>query len=1134
MKWIPYLVLIPFRPSFCFVKTGLFIISLAAMIQTTQAGESLLWDDLNSRVWTVGAEAAEDTELIDREWIVDEGRTVLRLAYTPSSDSSNFLLVFTNLLAPESLDDVEAFRVVLKWDVRPVEASLKIEGKGLAEPYESSQEFTLFEEPFTPSTSGYQEYVVPVASSQSLSRLILVLDNVANGQSELFIDSVSIVRNGQERIWDAFDSFSRLWVPFGAWLSWAGPDDNPALELINSADVLGTESGGGLFLRWDTGPDARGDEFTESAEIKTEGNTLDAIDAGLPPPGLNEDFSAYDRISADVLVTNTNPIGVFFGTFEDGRSEVAQGFITPSVRAREPGVEQRMSWAIPWPPGFPRDNVDVVAFVVRDVLEEGQGSGDLWVDNIELSSLEQLEADRQGSVWHISHYDFDAHGDNDALGTDPKVGFLGGNSGEFSPDDALTRGAIRVGHVTNQSDHDDGRPGGSLGFEVNLEAVDFAGEFMSVIGHSEYREDYTLDLSEFSQVQLSLRAAGSNIGPVWVKLELKDARDSNDFTAYRYVELDPNPSSWTRVVLDADLSNQEQWFYHQHPPDPTQLKFLVLVGESFFNEDAFSFYLDEIRLIHQTETPLASSAAETALDEVLERVQFKTWLHFDRWVVNGDLADDDLYLFLDRSTFPDLVTTAGAGFGLGAIIVAHHNGWIDDEEAVSRTLRVLRTYAERPMIDDPTNVPIETIDQSIGVKGWFWHFLDRDGTRKSQDFFGAPLDPKKKSELSSVDTAIFLWGALAAKAYFNSEDLSINPAGVNPAATEIASLVDFLYSRVDFGFLRRIESVPENKQGQIYLGWKPEKVENFELPVSGYPEGQAGYYSGNLATENQPVNPHTWNRYTDETLMILLLGAASPNEGFRLPAEMLHLNRYFHGESPSGVYDSCEGDHGEVMYYSFFGSAFTYFFLQSFFRAPEELTDVLGVDVFANARHAAKANWLFCRCLDRTEFPTFSDNLYGLTAAEGRDGNYHGEWGAEPRESLSPATDGTLPPYGALGFMAIWEDDFSDPRVRTRNPSTDALLSFLEDGRVYNESMGFVDAYNLIPEGETLLPFYNYATFAIDQGPILLGIENERSQLFWRLSLLCDELEAADIVECDPVLNIEDGRESVTASTRGN
>ena len=38
-------------------------------------------------------------------------------------------------------------------------------------------------------------------------------------------------------------------------------------------------------------------------------------------------------------------------------------------------------------------------------------------------------------------------------------------------------------------------------------------------------------------------------------------------------------------------------------------------------------------------------------------------------------------------------------------------------------------------------------------------------------------------------------------------------------------------------------------------------------------------------------------------------------------------------------------------------------------------------------------------------------------------------------------------------------------------------------------------------------------TFGIDNGPIIMGIENERSELFWRLNLLCPELVTAGVLD---------------------
>lgn len=168
-------------------------------------------------------------------------------------------------------------------------------------------------------------------------------------------------------------------------------------------------------------------------------------------------------------------------------------------------------------------------------------------------------------------------------------------------------------------------------------------------------------------------------------------------------------------------------------------------------------------------------------------------------------------------------------------------------------------------------------------------------------------------------------------------------------------------------------------------------------------------------------------------------------------------------------------------------------------KLDSEFTNLLGQDYFKNAQGAARANWLYCR--DR-DLPTFKGNVFGLTAAEGRKGEYLGELGAPPRASGSPIDDGTIGVYGPASFIAIWPDKFRDSeRVLTRNPSMDALVTLYKEGRIFDESIGFGDALNLVPD-EKGIAFYNMATFGIDNGPMLMMIENERSGLLWRLGLL--------------------------------
>ncbi len=1096
---------------------------------TLATAQSIVWDDFNTHIWTLSSEDPDDMRRVERGWVRDGERSGLHIKYVPGDATSNYLLAFTNLLPPQPLSGVSEIRFALKWDQRPANAALRLEVKQLLHPFSSAEERLVFAHNVPLRSGGYQEYRIPIKTAASFSRLLFVFDNVQHTPSAIYLDNLRFIHHGQEVVWDSFDNSSHFWFPFGSWLSWAGPAADPALDMISTFDGFPGGPSGALFLQWGTGADSRKGTETHSAEIKTEGSTFEVMQSGQTAPGLNADFSDFTTISADVVATNQNTLGVFFGHYIDGTTSIERGFITPGVRVEAPGVPQRVSWDIPWPPHFPAEDVDIVAFVVRDTDVPQLAQGTLRLDNVTLHPAAFLPPDTTHAIWHISHFDFDARDESpestDQSGSDPKMSFLAGNMGEFSPNDTLTAATVKVEHDPTQSAHVDEAPGASLRLDVDLKQVDFAGEFISLFGRSDFKREYTLDFTQFSQLQLSLRPGDANTTPIWLRIEVKDHRDAHDYTAYRYVQIPAAPADWQRVVLDADITNPAQWRFNRFAPDPTRAKLLILVMERFFNPERFTFYLDEVRFIHKTDTPFNLEAALAApsgdgVDAFLDHVQRKAWLHFDRWVVDGVPTNPDLYLYFDRSSYPDLISTAAVGFGLAATIVGHRRGWISDSEATSRVLRVLRTYAEGPMIDDPSTASLTEIDQSIGVKGWFWHFLERDGTRKRKTPSGAPGPSIHKSELSSVDTAIFLWGALAARNYFTSENPEINPQGPSAHAAEITRLVERIYSRIDFPFFRRADNAPP-KQGQVYLAWKPEKIDAatgsglFAVPALDASDGKFGYFSGTRE------HPATWDRYTDEIMMILLLGVASPNAQFRLPTSVFPLQDHFLNQSPMMPYTAtCEHENVGPILQSFFGSSFTYFFLQNFFQADESLEPLVGIDLFNNAQRAARASWLYSRCVASTQAPTFQGNVFGLTAADGRDGKYHGTWGAPPKQAFGPTDDGTVPIYGHLGFLPIWPDDFHDPeRVTYRNPSIDALVTLFKNGRIFDDALGFGDAINRVPEPDTGLPFYNMVTFGIDNGPIVMGIENERTGLFWRMNLLCQELTAAGI----PVTRMESG-----------
>ena len=131
-------------------------------------------------------------------------------------------------------------------------------------------------------------------------------------------------------------------------------------------------------------------------------------------------------------------------------------------------------------------------------------------------------------------------------------------------------------------------------------------------------------------------------------------------------------------------------------------------------------------------------------------------------------------LIKDSSRPGSPASVATVGFGLTAICIGESRGWISKKKAYERALQILRTFKYK--------VPEE--------HGFFYHFLDMRTAKRAWS-----------SELSSIDTALFLAGALYAGEYFKG--------------TEVERLAKELYERVEWPWML-------NGKDVLCMGWKPE------------------------------------------------------------------------------------------------------------------------------------------------------------------------------------------------------------------------------------------------------------------------------------------------------------------------
>jgi hypothetical protein len=538
-----------------------------------------------------------------------------------------------------------------------------------------------------------------------------------------------------------------------------------------------------------------------------------------------------------------------------------------------------------------------------------------------------------------------------------------------------------------------------------------------------------------------------------LRVELKDVDGSGRFTRFQVVRAAaPQTFCWNfrdpleyRVIGTRDL-------------DLGRAKVMSLVierenvADRVANPD--SGELELRRLWFVPDRPALEPHGDAELLDLLER---RSCQYFLDWASRKQAS---LGLPQDRSTFGDLLTVGGAGFALPGYVVCAERGWIPRGKAVARVLSVLRILADEAAFG-PERVG------RIGHRGFLYHFLGVDARRKlSFDVRATPEDESLNTvELSTIDTGLALMGVLAAQSYFRGDD---------PQEAEIRALAQEIYDRVDWPFML------EPGTQLFYLGWKPN--ERHGPPAFDIPDAAGeGAYSGT------PGAPATLDFYTDEAFIVTLLAVGSTTHP--VPVEV-HC-----------AWQRVRGPHGLVR--TFPGSLFTYQFLRAFLDTrPLRLPACPGerpVDWYANSRTAIRA------VIEYTErnprgFRTYGHDAWGISAAEGPDDRYRA-YGAPP-VALAPAPeeDGTVTYYAMLSAVSFGADLRARAvrALRRAWQRGDWSLRFALPDAFHDEiAQAALDCAGgcLRADG----PWAQRALFAIDQGPMLLHLENARSGLVWSL-----------------------------------
>lgn len=338
-------------------------------------------------------------------------------------------------------------------------------------------------------------------------------------------------------------------------------------------------------------------------------------------------------------------------------------------------------------------------------------------------------------------------------------------------------------------------------------------------------------------------------------------------------------------------------------------------------------------------------------------------------------------------------------------------------------------------------------DRVLNVLSWLWDAPTGDeaeGVSGYRGFYYHFLNYEtgtrfKDVELSTIDTALLMAGVLTVQSYFDDED---------PEEQRIRALADSLYQRVEWDWAM-------NGNSTMSMGWRPER---------GFIESQ-------------------WRGY-NEAMILLILALGSPDHPI-----------------PDHSWDVWTSTYEWADFYGYehvnFGPLFGHQYSQMFvdFRGiQDEYMREKGIDYFENSRRATLSNRAYC--IDNPGgFEGYGENIWGLTASDGpanetrevgaksvRFRTYHARGAAEGYIE----DDGTIVPTAAGGSIPFAPEKTLQALYTMKQKFGDQLYS----------EYGFRDAFNLTyQDGGWFNPDY----IGIDQGPIIIQLENLQTELIWNV-----------------------------------
>ena len=234
----------------------------------------------------------------------------------------------------------------------------------------------------------------------------------------------------------------------------------------------------------------------------------------------------------------------------------------------------------------------------------------------------------------------------------------------------------------------------------------------------------------------------------------------------------------------------------------------------------------------------------------------------------------------------------------------------------------------------------------------------------------------------------------------------------------------------------------------ISMGWTPE----------------AGYHT------------YDWRGY-NEAMMVVLLALGSPTHPVDPSAWSEYTKTYKWGEFYGQQH---------VLFAPLFGHQYTQMYID-FRGIQDEYMRSRGIDYFENSRRATVAQRAYA--IDNpNRWNDYGADVWGLTACDGPgdmtiDGRTYHSYTARGATADDIRDDGTIAPTAAASSIVF------TPEI--------SIAAINEMKRRYGASLyrdyGFIDAFNPTLKGG----WFDNDYLGIDQGPIVIMIENYRSGLVW-------------------------------------